>query len=61
MWILKQTHRPHPLIVQPHTLLVPLFPLLVPLLLLLLILLLLEVLSSAVGGLLEPRNVQVLL
>jgi hypothetical protein len=60
MWILKQTHRPHPLIVQPHTLLVPLFPLLVPLLLLL-ILLLLKVLSSAVGGLLEPRNVQVLL
>jgi hypothetical protein len=57
MWILKQTHRPHPLVVQPHTLLVPLFPLLVPLLLLLI----LEVLSSAVGGLLEPRNVQVLL
>jgi hypothetical protein len=55
MWILKQTHHPHPLVVQPHTLLVPLLPLLVPLLLL--VLLLLEVLSSTVGGLLEPRNV----
>jgi hypothetical protein len=51
MRILKQTHHPHPLVVQPHTLLVPLLPLLVPLLLLL------EVLSSAVGGLLEPRNI----
>jgi hypothetical protein len=53
---------PHPLVVQPRTVIVPLLPLLVPLLsllvaLLLLVLLLNAVLSSAIGGVLEPRSV----
>jgi hypothetical protein len=50
MRILKQTRRPHPLVIQPRTILVPL-------LILLLILILLIVLSSAVGGVLEPHSI----
>jgi hypothetical protein len=40
---------PHPLVVQPRTILTPL--------LMALVLFLLEVLSSTVGGVLEPRSI----
>jgi hypothetical protein len=60
MRILKQTCHTHPLVVWPHTIIMPLLPLVESLLLLLVLILiplLLGVMSSAVGGVLEPRNV----
>jgi hypothetical protein len=49
---------PPPLVVQPRTLLMPLLHLVVPLIL---FLLLLHGVLSSVGGLLQPRNLYVLL